>query len=145
MAAPGKKKCRQYSVEYLSYGFIPSPHNATKPMCLICMDVLSNDSMKPCKLKIHLETKHKGKKNQPVEYFRKLRDDFQARKTVTQVFNNQVSKINDGLLASYEISKIIAKAGKPHNIGETVILPAASVVISSVMKQNASEITKSTR
>lgn len=61
MAAPTKKKCRQYSVEYLSYGFIPSPHNATKPMCLICMDILSNDSMEPCKLKIHLETKHKGK------------------------------------------------------------------------------------
>ncbi|XP_038637238.1 SCAN domain-containing protein 3-like [Scyliorhinus canicula] len=143
MAAPTKKKCRQYSVDYLSYGFIPSPHNATKPMCLICMDILSNDSMKPCKLKIHLETKRKGKKNQPVEYFRKLRDDFQTRKTVTQVFNNKVSKMNDGLLASYKISKIIAKAGKPHNIGETIILPALSVIISSVMKQNASEITNS--
>ncbi|XP_068245481.1 SCAN domain-containing protein 3-like [Palaemon carinicauda] len=45
-----------------------------------------------------------------------------------------------GLLALYEISKIIAKARKPHNVGETVILPAVSVIISSVMKQNASEI-----
>ncbi|XP_076324388.1 SCAN domain-containing protein 3-like [Tachypleus tridentatus] len=51
--------------------------------------------------------------------------------------------MSDGLLASYEISKIIAKAGKPHNVGETVILPAVSVIISSVMKQNASEITNS--
>ncbi|XP_065577569.1 zinc finger BED domain-containing protein 5-like [Artemia franciscana] len=46
-------------------------------------------------------------------------------------------------LASYEISKIIAKAGKPHNIGETVILPAVSAIISSVMKQNEIEITNS--
>ncbi|XP_076358993.1 SCAN domain-containing protein 3-like [Tachypleus tridentatus] len=51
--------------------------------------------------------------------------------------------MSDGLLASYEISKIIAKAGKPHNVGETVILSAVSVIISSVMKQNASEITNS--
>ena len=143
MATPSKKKCRQYSVEYLSYGFIPAPHNETKPMCLICMDILSNDSMKPCKLKIHLEKKHAGKKDKPVEYFKKLRDNFQARKTVSRVFDNKVSKMSDGLLASYEISKIIAKAGKPHNVGETVILPAVSVIISSVMKQNASEIINS--
>ena len=50
---------------------------------------------------------------------------------------------NDGFLASYEISKIIVKAGKPHNIGETVILPAVSAIISSVMRQNAIEITNS--
>ncbi|KAK2704312.1 hypothetical protein QYM36_016642 [Artemia franciscana] len=50
---------------------------------------------------------------------------------------------NDGFLASYEISKIIVKAGKPHNIGETVILPAVSAIISSVVKQNAIEITNS--
>ncbi|KAK2708748.1 hypothetical protein QYM36_014375 [Artemia franciscana] len=50
---------------------------------------------------------------------------------------------NDGFLASYEIRKIIVKAGKPHNIGATVILPAVSSIISSVMKQNAIEITNS--
>ncbi|KAK2710451.1 hypothetical protein QYM36_011844 [Artemia franciscana] len=87
------------------------------------MDVLSNDSMKPCKLKSHLEKKQIGKKDKPEEYFKKLRDDFQKRKTVPQVFDN--------------------KTGKPHNIGETVILPAVSAIISSVMKQNAIEITNS--
>ena len=74
--AATSKKCRQNSVENLSYGFIPLPHNETKPMCLICMNVLSNDSMKPCKLKIHLEAKHKGKKDKSVEYPMKLRDDY---------------------------------------------------------------------
>ena len=28
------------------------------PQCVICADLLANDSMKPCKLKHHLETKH---------------------------------------------------------------------------------------
>ena len=38
MATPGasKKKCRQYSVEYLKYGFIQSPTNPQQPMCLVC-------------------------------------------------------------------------------------------------------------
>ena len=143
MNTPLKKKCRQYSVEYLSYGFIPSKDNETRPMCLICMEVLSNSSMKPSKLKIYLETKHKEKKNEPIQYFRKLRDDFQGRKTLIQMFSSQARKVSNDLLASYEISDIIAKAGKPHNIGETVILPAVSVIISSVMKQNASEIINS--
>ncbi|KAK2709285.1 hypothetical protein QYM36_013075 [Artemia franciscana] len=120
MADPSKKKCQQYSTEYLSYRFIPAPQNETKPMCLICMD---HDSIKPSKLKIHLEKKNIGKKDKPVEYFKKLCDDFQKRRTVSQAFDNKVSKMSDGFLASYEISKIIAKASKPHNIGETVILP----------------------
>ena len=69
------------------------------------MDVLSNDSMIQCKLKIHLETKHKGKKNKPVEYLKKLYDGYQARKTVIQVVNNKVSKMSDGLLSSYELAR----------------------------------------
>ena len=122
MSALCKKKCRRKSVKYLSYGFIPSSASATKPMCPICMDVLADDSMKPSELKIHLETNHKEKKNEPVEYFRQRRDDFNGRKTMFQVLDSRASKVKDGLLASYGISKIIAKAGKPHNIGETVVL-----------------------
>ena len=50
---------------------------------------------------------------------------------------------NDGFLASYEISKIIVKVRRSQNIGETVIVPAVSAIISSVMKQNAIEIINS--
>ena len=60
-----------------------------------------------------------------------------------QVLNSKASKMKDGLLASYEISKILAKAGKPHNVVETVTLPSLSVVNSSVMKQKANAVTNS--
>ncbi|VVC25188.1 Hypothetical protein CINCED_3A024589 [Cinara cedri] len=40
--AESKKKCRQYNIEYLKYGFIQSPTNITLPMCLICQKVFSN-------------------------------------------------------------------------------------------------------
>ena len=76
-------------------------------------------------------------KDKPIEYLKKLHDDFRARKTLGQIFKKQDQRKDKGLLASYEIAKIIAKAGKPYNIGQTVILPAMSVVISKVMNQNA--------
>ena len=60
-----------------------------------------------------------------------------------QVFNNTVSKISHHLLASCEISNIMAKAGKVYNIGETVNLPVVSVPTSSFMKQNARKMTNS--
>ena len=51
-----------------------------------------------------------------------------------QLLNSKASKVMGRLLAFYEISKIIAKAGNSHNISEAVILPPLSVVILSVMK-----------
>ena len=53
------------------------------------------------------------------------------------MLNSKVTKVRDSLLAPYEISKNNSKDWKAHNFGETVILPSLSVVISSVMKQNA--------
>ena len=41
--------------------------------------------------------------------------------------------------ASYNLSLLIAKAGKPHNIGEALILPAVKEVLSTVMHHKAPE------
>ncbi|CAH2004940.1 unnamed protein product [Acanthoscelides obtectus] len=49
-----KKKCRQYSVDYLKFGFIPSLPDNQSPMCLLCNNVLGNAAMKPSKLQDHL-------------------------------------------------------------------------------------------
>ena len=65
------------------------------------------------------------------------------RNTLSDMFKKGNTKSKDGMLASYNISKLIAKDGKPHSIGETLILPAISEVISTVMNQNAAEILRS--
>ena len=57
-----KRKCRQYSVEYLKYGFIPAPHNEQLPMCLLCFQTFSNEAMKPSRMQDHLHRKHLDKK-----------------------------------------------------------------------------------
>ena len=45
------------------------------------------------------------------------------------------------MLASYKIANLIAKAGKPHTIGESLIMPAVAVVLSTVMNQSPQEVT----
>ena len=52
-AQQSKKKCRQYSVEYLKYGFIPASHNSC--LCVCCVIVFTNDSMEPYKLSEHFK------------------------------------------------------------------------------------------
>ena len=43
--AEKKKKCRQYSVDYLKFGMIPSPQNVQLPMCLLCEQTFSKHSV----------------------------------------------------------------------------------------------------
>ena len=59
------------------------------------------------------------------------------------MFKKGNTKNKDGMLASYNISKLIAKDGKPHIIGESLNLPAISEIISTVMNQNAVDIIRS--
>ncbi|KFD46581.1 hypothetical protein M514_12560 [Trichuris suis] len=58
------KKCRQYLVEYLSYGFIPAPQNPSMAFCLKCMKMCSDESMRPRKMRKHLDSAHPDKKEQ---------------------------------------------------------------------------------
>lgn len=60
------------------------------------------------------------------------------------MFVRKLANLNDkGLIAFYAISKLMTKEGKPHTIGESLVLPAVSVVITTVMNQNAREIIES--
>ena len=63
-------KIRGYSSDYLKYGFMESQIDKTKPECIICGDVLSNECMKPSKLKRHQESKHPSTLTQDLPYFK---------------------------------------------------------------------------
>ena len=47
--------------------------------------------------------------------------------------------MDDGLIASYNISKLIAQTLHPHTIGEVLIIPILKEVISTVMHENPSK------
>ena len=144
MATPGasKKKCRQYSEEYLKYGFIQSPTNPQQPMCLVCEKNFSNEVMKPSRLLEHLQKIHPDKSGKTLAFFHSLRDQFLMQKTMN-MFTSSSKNSDDGLKASYNISLLIAKTGKLHTIGEELILPAVKEVIKTVLHKSPEQVIKS--
>ena len=137
---PPKKKCRQYLVEYLKFGFIPSPSNEQLPMCLLCNSVFSNEAMKPSRLQEHLNKKHPDKANADIAYFQGLKDRHANRKTIKSLFDRSTVVSERGLKASYAISLLITRTGKPHSIGEMLIKPAISEVIKTVLDQDPTQV-----
>ncbi|CAH2000628.1 unnamed protein product [Acanthoscelides obtectus] len=111
-------------------------------MWLLCNKVLGNDAMKPSKLQVHLRRCHPNKTEKDLKYFQTLKDKFQKRPTLDRMFASTSQRNDDGLLASYNISLLIAKSGKPHTIGEKLILPAVEEVLKTVLHKPASDIIK---
>lgn len=131
-----KKKCGQYSVDYLKFGFLPSKADKRLPMCLLCNKFLSNDYMKPSKLEDNLRRCHPGKIGKDLKYFQTFKDKYNKRPTVQSMFASTSESNDDGFKASYNISLLIAKSGKPHTIGEQLILPAVEEVLKTVLHKS---------
>ena len=87
------------------------------------MKVLSPESMKPSKLKRHLETKHTDCKDKDLLFFeRKANCVKRSRMDSSGVFQQ---RNRASVEATFVISLRIAKAKKPHTIAEQLILPCA--------------------
>lgn len=134
-----KKYSRRYSSEYLAFGFIESLTDKQLPFCLLCHRTLSNEAMKPSRMVAHLTSQHKKDKEKPLEYFQDLYEKFKNRHTITASFKKQSAKNKDGLTASYRMSKLIAKSGRSHNIGETLLIPSIQEYVSTVMHQDPTD------
>ncbi|GFS88216.1 hypothetical protein TNCV_3149781 [Trichonephila clavipes] len=65
------KKIRKYNDEFIKYGItICVVDDEECPICVICNEKLANESMKPAKLKRHLDTKHKLQ-NKHADFFQR--------------------------------------------------------------------------
>ncbi|CAH1988487.1 unnamed protein product [Acanthoscelides obtectus] len=64
------------------------------------------------------------------------------RPTLDRMFASTSQRNDDGLRASNNISLLIAKSGKPHTIGEKLILPAVEEVLKTVLHKPASDSIK---
>lgn len=125
---------RKYDLDYVKYGFTYiDDKNEHKPRCVLCSEILAQESMKPSKLKRHLETKHAVYKDKPVEYFQRLLRDPATQKTLL----SSCSKSEQALRVSYLVAQRIAKAKKPHTIAEELLLPAALDIVRKVLGQSA--------
>ncbi|KFD68115.1 hypothetical protein M514_08498, partial [Trichuris suis] len=70
------------------------------------------------KLKLHFTRCHPDKNGKDVSYFRALREKLMKRRTLS---------------TSYKISLLIAQTGKPHTIGEELLIPAIAEAVETVL------------
>ena len=84
------KKNRQYDMSYLEFGFIPSPNDPTRPLCLICSRLFSKEAMKPRGLKDHHTRLHPSKLNAD---FKKMKTDSEKQINIKTLFFNSLREI----------------------------------------------------
>jgi hypothetical protein len=126
-----EKYSRKYDSSYLELGFTwCGDDSEQKAQCVLCYEVLSNERMKPAKLRRHLENKHCDVKNKPTEFFQRRLGTLNYGKDIVSALGSINSK---ALEASYLLSLRIAKTGKPHSIGENLLLPAIKDVVKLCM------------
>lgn len=124
---------RPYKNEFLNMGFTEvKDHGVSKPQCVLCMEVLSNESMKENKLKRHLETKHATFANNDRKFFEKKEMQIKRQRFDTQSDKGPFSFSHSTTMASFLAAWRIAKQKKPHTIGEDLVKPAAIDMVRTV-------------
>ena len=132
-------KKRKFNEEYLQYGFTDATVNGqVVPQCVICFEKLSNDALRPNRLKRHLQTKHPLHQTKPLAFFQSKKDSFKKMKIACAKSFGQLSSA-EVVEASFEIAQMIAQAKKPHNIGETLIKPCMLKASSLVLGESSSK------
>ncbi|KAB0342785.1 hypothetical protein FD754_019711 [Muntiacus muntjak] len=117
-----KVSVRRYNEEYIKYGFIKceKPFESDRPQCVICNNILANESLKPSKLKRHLETQH-------AELI-SLLNIFKGRK-----------KIEKALLSSYLVAYRVAKEKMAYTAAEKIILPACLDMVRTIFDDKSAD------
>ncbi len=124
-----KQKC---SEEHINYRFTSIlADGIKKPKCILCFKVLGNDSMRPSKLKHHLQTIHPHYAEKDPDFFKCHKSSLGKQKLdATGASQQQTSSVVE---ASYEVALKIAKQKKPHTIGETLIKPCTLKMVKRVL------------
>lgn len=131
---------RTFQPEFVKLGFTClSEKGEDKPQCVICAQVLSNESLKTNKLKRHLETKHPTCVDKDEAFFHRHEQNLKKQrldsKTTKGVFSQR-----DAAMASLKVAWHVARAKKPHSIAEELIKPAAIDLCEIVWKGASQKI-----
>ena len=70
---------RQYSTNYLKYGFLSAPNSQQQHVWLLCNKVFTNEAMKPCKLRDHLDKMHPNQADKDLIYIHSLQRETEKR------------------------------------------------------------------
>ena len=93
------------------FGFVPSVLDSDKAECLFCGLILSNDSIKPAKLKIHQNTKHPSKIEKEDIFCVDKKKEYLSTRQVTlhNIVSTQEEILKQACRLSYEVALIGTK------------------------------------
>jgi len=122
----------------MKYGFtcFTQKNGHECPKCVLCLEILSNECLKPSKLQRHLNLKHPAEAEKPIDFF-KRKEEHLTRQAAT--FVQQATVPERALRASFLASFHIARAKKSHTIGEDLILPATRDIVKELLGEDAAK------
>jgi hypothetical protein len=128
---------RHYDKEYLKLGFTVAAGSelSPRPLCVVCSEILSNDTMKPSKLARHLRPKHSDLTDKPLDFFERLHNQMKRQKTQMKKTTSDKSLLQ----ASYLVALRISKAKKPFTIGEELVKPCILDVAREILGPQAAQ------
>ncbi|KII62535.1 Zinc finger MYM-type protein 6 [Thelohanellus kitauei] len=123
-----KRKRRKYDPQYISLGVSTVGSDDDPPLCVVCLQKLSNESMKPAKLKRHFTTMHSELISKPKHYFERQKELYLKQKSKLMF----CTTLNEKVLRESTFQK-------PHTIAEELILPSAIDMCEVVLRSNYSQ------
>ena len=107
-------------------------------MCLLCNEIFSNEVMKLSRHFQHLAKIHFDRAEKDAAFFQSLQRQFQKMKNGWYHVFKLIPKSDNGLLASYDLSFIIARKSKSCTVGKEIILPSVEEVLDTVLHHKTS-------
>uniref|UniRef100_A0A8C1M8T8 C2H2-type domain-containing protein n=1 Tax=Cyprinus carpio TaxID=7962 RepID=A0A8C1M8T8_CYPCA len=132
-------KYRQFHEQYVVFSFTSTSTEPPQPLCFLCGDVLSNNSMKPAHLQRHLNTKHLSCVSKTAEFFQRKLSEFKGSQ---EKLKKATAVSTKALEASYAVSLLVAKSKKPFTVAEELILPAAVILAETMIDKKAADALK---
>uniref|UniRef100_A0A3Q3FIE2 DUF4371 domain-containing protein n=1 Tax=Kryptolebias marmoratus TaxID=37003 RepID=A0A3Q3FIE2_KRYMA len=107
-----------------------------RAQCVECGLMLSNEALKPSKLKRHLETKHPTLVGKTVEFFQRKENGLQVQKrsVLSLTLNSKCA-----LKASYLVARRVAQSKQPFTIAEDFALPVAVDMVREMIGETAAK------
>ena len=126
---------RSYNEAFLKLGFTKLDG---KSKFVVCLKVLSIESMKKNKLKRHLETNHPNCLDKPFEFFERKLNLIQGQRNVMIKFRKENTRIL-AVYSSYIASYQIANQKKAYRIGEDLIKLVMNEVVKIMIDEKESK------
>jgi len=128
---------RLYCDDYLKFGFHwTGDEQMRSPLCVVCGQKLSTETMVPSKLKRHFITNHSNLQTKTIVYFQRL---LQANSRQSKLFQKAMTVSEKVQLASYEVAEFIALKSKSYVLAESAILPACQKMVKGMFGDKAEQ------